>query len=100
MIARTWSGTARKDHADKYLSHLEGAVLPEIATVDGHRGAYVLRRGDEFTVLTLWESMDAIRKFAGEDAERAVVPEEARTHLARFDDTVRHFDVVHDSLNP
>jgi hypothetical protein len=45
-------------------------------------------------VITLWESMDAIRRFAGEDADRAVVEPEARAVLSEFDDGVRHYEVM------
>ena len=95
MIARLWRGRARtpKD-ADAYQRHVTGTVLPSIASIEGHRGAQVLRRGEEFLVITFWESMDAIRRFAGEDPERAVVEPEARAVLADFDDFVRHYEVM------
>ncbi len=97
MIARTWFGTSRPDSGDAYLAHLESVVLPEIRQIDGHRGAYVLRDRRAFQVVTLWESMDAIRRFAGDDPEVAVVPPEARALLASFDERVRHFEIVHAS---
>ena len=56
-----------------------------------------MRDRHAFQVVTLWESMDAIRRFAGNDPEAAVVPLEARALLARFDERVRHFEVVHAS---
>ncbi len=95
MIARTWSGTSRPDSGDAYLAHLESTILPEIRQIDGHRGAYVLRDGHAFQVVTLWDSMDAIRRFAGDDPEAAVVPPDARALLASFDERVRHFEIVH-----
>jgi hypothetical protein len=54
----------------------------------------VLRRKEEFLVITFWESMGAIRRFAGEDPERAVVEPEARAVLAEFDDVVLHYEVM------
>lgn len=72
MIARLWRGCA-------------GSAA--------NGDAYQLRRHDEFLVITLWDSMDAIRRFAGEDSERAVVEPEARAVLAEFDDFVRHYEV-------
>ena len=95
MIARTWSGTARTECAEDYLSHLETSVLPEIRRIDGFRRAYVLRSGDAFQVLTMWDSMEAIERFAGKDPEAAVVPPEAQALLADYDERVRHFEVVH-----
>ena len=82
-----------------YLAHLESAVLPELRHIDGHRGAYVLRDGHEFQVVTLWDSMEAVRGFAGDDPEAAVVPPEARALLARFDERVRHFEIVQASVD-
>jgi heme-degrading monooxygenase HmoA len=98
MIARLWFGSTTLDKSDGYVSHVRQSVLPALRQIEGHRGGYVLRRhrnGDiEFAVLTLWESMDAVRKFAGEHLERAVVPAEARALLREFDATVRHYEVV------
>jgi heme-degrading monooxygenase HmoA len=98
MIARAWRGKAPFETANDYVRHLEVRVFPELRKIDGHRGAYILRRdlddGVEFAILTIWESMDAIRKFAGKDPERAVVPPEARTLLSEFDSTVKHYEVV------
>jgi len=54
----------------------------------------------EFVVLTLWDSMSAIRKFAGADAERAVVAQQAQALLSSFDDSVSHFEVVHRPDDP
>ena len=95
MIARLWCGRAGtpKD-ADAYQRHVTSRVLPELKGIPGHRSAQVLRRGEEFLVITFWESMDAIRRFAGEDPERAVVEPEARAVLAEFDDVVRHYEVM------
>jgi heme-degrading monooxygenase HmoA len=98
MIARWWRGSAGKDEADEYLEHLRQAVLPELARIDGYRGAQVLRRdlgdGVEFAVLTLWESMESVRQFAGADAATAVVAPAARRLLRDFDSTVTHYEIV------
>ncbi|MFX0116807.1 MAG: antibiotic biosynthesis monooxygenase [Candidatus Hodarchaeota archaeon] len=73
-------------------------ILPEIHRVTGYKGAYLLRRDledcVEFITLTLWESMDAIREFAGEDYETAVVPPEARELLSRFDRSSQHYETI------
>jgi heme-degrading monooxygenase HmoA len=97
VIARTWNGTARPDRADAYVEHLREKTFPQLRTIPGHRAAYLLRRdrGDivEFTVITLWESLDAIRGFSGSDPEKAVVPPSAQALLATFDDRAVHWDV-------
>ena len=97
MIARHWRGVAPENTAASYLDHLCKQTLPRLKALDGHRGAFVLQRklGDEieFVVLTLWDSLVAVRAFAGEDYEAAVVPPEARRLLAKFDERVAHYDV-------
>ena len=98
MIARTWRGAATLADAPLYVQHLEKSVFPQLAGIEGHRGAYLLQRrtGDrvEFRVFTLWDSMDAIRRFAGEDAETAVVEPQARAVLCELDETVAHYEVA------
>lgn len=77
MIGRLWRGVTTSENAAKYEDLLRGEVLPGIHRVDGYKGAWLLRRdvpeGAEFVTLTIFESMDAVRRFAGEDAEAAVV---------------------------
>jgi heme-degrading monooxygenase HmoA len=98
MIARVWRGVAVAEKAKNYIEHLQGSVLPELYQIKGFRGAYVLRRGldagVEFTVQTLWESMDAIRKFAGENVEAAVVAPAAQPLFREYDSTATHYEIV------
>ena len=97
MIARLWHGWTTRGDADAYEALLRGESLPGIHRIAGYRGAYLLRRdvpdGAEFVTLTLFESMEAVRAFAGDDVERAVVPPKARRLLQRFDERSRHFDL-------
>ncbi|HEY2791899.1 MAG TPA: antibiotic biosynthesis monooxygenase [Micromonosporaceae bacterium] len=97
MISREWSCRCAPANADRYEQMLLTEILPELDQVEGCRGAYVFRRdvGDEveFVVLHLFDSLDAIRAFAGADYETAVVPEPARAVLTSFDPVARHFDV-------
>lgn len=99
MIVRMWRASSTVAKADDYVRHATNKVFPSLRSIKGHRGAYLLRRtfGDtvEIVVLTLWDSMEAVRKFAGPDAERAVVEPEAQAALTTFDDWVTHFDIVH-----
>lgn len=98
MIARSWSGEASPDNAEKYLQHFRQKVVPVITSIEGHRGAYAMKRnrGDrvEIVIITLWESMEAVRKFAGDHPDVAVVTDEARAVLSRFDEQVAHYEVV------
>jgi heme-degrading monooxygenase HmoA len=86
MIARLWHGWTSRQNADTYEALLRTKVLPGIHRVDGYRGAYLLRRDDgaevAFVTITLFESMEAVRAFAGRDHERA-----------RFDETSVHYEV-------
>lgn len=98
MIARAWGGAVRASDADAYLDYLHATGLAAYRATPGNRGLLALRRLDgdraEFLLLTLWESEEAIRRFAGEDIERAVFyPEDDRFLVAR-DERVRHFEVV------
>jgi heme-degrading monooxygenase HmoA len=98
MIARSWTGHAPLDDPDSYPSFLLEVVRPQLEALDGFCGLYLLRRPGsdaiEYRVITLWDSMDAIRAFAGDEPGRAVVEPEARAALASFDREVRHYDVV------
>ena len=98
MIARTWSGVARPETVDAYLAHLRDKTLPAIEGLEGHRGAYVLRRASDeqvlVTVITLWESIEAIARFSGADVEAAVVPPEAQALLTSWDIRAVHWEVV------
>jgi heme-degrading monooxygenase HmoA len=98
MIGRHWRGFAPHETAQAYLEHLRESTLPSLRDIVGHRGATVLKRrvdGEvEFVVLTFWDSLDAVRAFAGDDYEAAVVPPEARELLAEFDDRVVHYEVA------
>ncbi len=97
MIGRTWHGWTSFENADAYEALLRAEVLPGIRRVPGFHGALLLRREDgdemEFVTLTLFESIEAVEEFAGEDVEAAVVPPEARRLLARFDSRSVHYEV-------
>jgi heme-degrading monooxygenase HmoA len=97
MIARVWRGYASREHADAYAAMLKPELLPGLSKVKGYRGSYLLRRevgGEvEFITIILWDSVDAIKAIAGEHYERAVVPEERRKYLLRWDDLASHYDV-------
>lgn len=97
-ILRLWKGRATAAKAGDYVRHASQTVFPEVQSLPGHQGAYLLRRSAgssvEFTVLTLWASMDAVRGFAGPDPQKAVVEPAARAALSDFDETVTHYEVI------
>ena len=101
MITRMWRGWARSDQADRYEQHYRSEVVATLGQVPGFRGARLLRRrlGEEteFVSLTLFDDLDAVRGFAGPDYEIAVVAEEARKVLIRFDERVSHYETALDA---
>lgn len=99
LILRMWRAHATPLKSGEYVEHATRRVFPALRAIEGHRGAYLLRRAVdgavEFVVLTLWDSMEAVRKFTGPKPEKAVVEPEARAALTDFDESVTHFEVVH-----
>ena len=98
MIARTWTGATRTEDADAYLDYLHATGISEYRATPGNRGVLALRRmlddRAEFLLVTLWDSEDAVRRFAGDVIDRAIFyPEDARYLVAR-DERVRHYQVV------
>jgi len=97
MIARHWTGATRRMDADAYERLLREVVFPQLGRIAGYRGGYVLRRdnGDEveFVVVNLFESVDAVRAFAGPDYETAVFEPEAKRLLARAEPRALHYEV-------
>jgi heme-degrading monooxygenase HmoA len=94
MIVRRWRATATTEGAKQYAHHFGNVVLPKLSALDGFRGAYVLlddsRDVVEIEDLTLWESHESIRAFAGAHTEVAVVDDVAQTMLIDYDTTVTH----------
>jgi hypothetical protein len=100
VITRVWRGWTTPENAPAYERIVSTEVLPGIArrNIDGYGGAYLLRRevGDEveFSTILLFESLDALREFAGDDYEQAYVPPQAREVLSRFDETSAHYETL------
>jgi hypothetical protein len=97
-VARVWRGRTSFANSHAYQEHLRKDTLPSLQAIEGFEQALVLRRAEaedvEFMVLTLWTSRDAIRRFAGPDDERSVVPPAAAEVLREWDERARHFDVA------
>ena len=99
MIARIWHGWTTPQNADAYETLLRTEIFPGIAAkgVAGYRGIELLRRPlrdeVEFVTVMWFDSLDAVKAFAGEDHEAAYVPAKARAVLARFDDRSQHYEI-------
>jgi len=99
MIARIWHGWTTRENADTYESLLKEEIITGIENrnIPGFRSIQVLRRPSEsdveFITIMHFDSLQAVREFAGEDYEQAYVPAAARAVLARFDERSRHYEV-------
>ena len=102
MIVRAWRGRAAGMNAKAYVDHFRNHVLPELNGIDGFQGASLLRKDCgtevEYLVLSRWVSMDAVRNFAGDEVEKAVVEPQAVAALIDFDRQVEHYLVVEDRI--
>jgi heme-degrading monooxygenase HmoA len=98
LIARTWRGVTRSTDADRYERYVADTGMAESRQTPGNRGFLLFRREagseTEFLTLSLWESMDAVRRFAGEDAGRARFYPEDEAFLVRKDLHTDHFELV------
>jgi heme-degrading monooxygenase HmoA len=98
MIARIWSGAVRTVDADEYAGYIRDTGFAEYGRTPGNRGAWLLRRDDEgtteFMTLSLWDSIGAVRAFAGEDIEAAVLYPEDERYLVGGESRIAHYDVA------
>jgi len=98
MVWRLWRGLTKATRAAAYLEHLQLETFPAIRKLPGFIGASILQRslpdGVEFLVVTQWQSLEAIRAFAGANIEVAVVPQRVRDMMIEYDAIARHYDVV------
>ena len=102
-IARLWRGATAANDVDAYLAYLHETGITEYRQTPGNCGVFVLRRicggRAEFALLTLWESEQAVRRFAGDDVGKAVFyPDDDRFLIAR-DERVDHYEVVCELLD-
>jgi heme-degrading monooxygenase HmoA len=98
MIARIWHGVTPSSKAEQYLVYLNETGIPDYRATEGNQGVVVLRRIQgtraHFLLLTLWESLDAIKQFAGPDFKKARYYPEDDEYLLERELTVDHYEVV------
>jgi heme-degrading monooxygenase HmoA len=98
MIARTWHGAVPAAKAEAYLELLLRTGVPDYRATEGNRGVFVLRRFEgetaHYLLLTLWDSLQSIRSFAGEDVDEARYYPEDSEFLIEMEPRVAHYDVL------
>jgi heme-degrading monooxygenase HmoA len=98
MIARIWHGMTEASITEDYVNYMIQTGVTELAATPGNKGVFMLRRleGDRahFLMISLWESEAAIRRFAGEDIQKARYYPKDQEYLLELEPTVTHFEVV------
>lgn len=104
MITRIWHGYTTKSNADTYENLLQAEIFVGIKNrnIKGYNGIQLLRRElpdeTEFITIMWFDSIESVKEFAGDDYEKAVVPEKAQRILSRFDQTSQHYMVKAENL--
>ena len=97
MISRHWTGLVKKDREHEYIDHLQNDTFKKLFEIDGFINATILKRdlgeGIEFLIITQWDSLESIKKFAGENYEDAVVPKIAQEMMIRYENRAKHYEV-------
>ena len=98
MIARIWHGRTSVEKADTYAAFLRERAIPDYRSIPGNLAVHILRRDDgdtaHFYTFTLWESLEAIREFAGSPIDKAKYYPEDREFLLEFEPNVTHWNVT------
>ena len=98
MIARIWHGITSKSKADEYAEYLNKTGVRDYQATEGNRAVHVLRRieGEQahLLIVTFWDSLKAIKDFAGEDVEKARYYPEDQNYLLEFEEKVVHYEVI------
>ncbi len=104
MIARIWRGWTRREDADAYVHYMEEVAAPDSLGTPGNRGFSVLHRPDgdreEFLTVSLWDSLDSIRAFAGDEIDKAVFYPEDDRYLVDRELNVSHYEYVFTGRGP
>lgn len=97
LIARIWRGVVRTSDGGEYIEYVRRTGIEQYRSTPGNLGAWILHRpvrdATEIITFSLWESMDAVRRFAGEDPSQAVYYPEDDRFLIEHGPTVAHYEV-------
>lgn len=98
MIARIWHGVVPESKSDDYLQNQKEHGIADYFSTEGNRGVFVMRRNEEgnthYLLLTLWDSIESIRKFAGDDIEKARYYPDDKDYLLELEPHVTHYEVL------
>jgi len=97
MIVRLWHGRTKISKADEYAEFMKERAAPDYGSIDGLKKLYFLRRNDgdvaHFLLITLWDSMKSVKKFAGEHSEKAKYYPEDNSFLLEKEETTALYEV-------
>jgi antibiotic biosynthesis monooxygenase (ABM) superfamily enzyme len=105
MISRIWHGWTSPENANAYESLLKKEIFINIAqrSINGYKGIQLLRRNlekeVEFITIMKFDSIEAVKEFAGTDYEKCIVPESARALLSRYDSISQHYEIREEMKN-
>ncbi len=103
MIVRSWRGSVRREDSERYFEYLKQTGLTAYQHTPGNHGVMALRRDvedrTEFLLLSFWESMEAVKRFAGPDPANVIFYPEDHTMLVEYDDFVNHYELINEFLN-
>lgn len=99
MIARIWRGKTEESKAEEFFNFMLKTGVKDLSSTEGNQGVLVFRRVNkgyvEFLMISLWESYEAIRRFAGEDISKAVYYPEDKDYLVKLEPNVEHYEVLY-----
>ncbi|MDF1612848.1 antibiotic biosynthesis monooxygenase [Stygiobacter electus] len=102
MIARVWKGITLESDSESYLKYLEENKVKNYRNIPGNKGVYLLQRNDdentEFLIISLWDSLDSIQKFACSGIEKAVYTREDKKYLLKLEPDILHYNITFENI--